>query len=101
MKTIIIIVIAIILSGCERKRFQFIACTPEQRKDVAEFVESLLLDANNRSDEEMEDVIIQLETTGKACLCSRQILLTDGQGYIDYGDSSIVEGVSYHIPLQN
>ena len=73
------------------------ACTAEQSAAVIQFIKSSLLDANNKSDEEMEDVIRQLEKTGRRNLCGRQLVVLKRKGHdIDYERTAVTPGTNYY-----
>jgi len=68
----IIILAALILTGCARQSLRTV-CTCEQQERVAEFVSDNIAASNNMSDEEMEDVISQLAKTGATAFCDQRL----------------------------
>jgi len=75
MKKVILILSVLLFTSCEEEvktEYRVVyACDCEQQKKVAEFVKESILNANNKSDEEMEDVISQLEQTAVRLNCSQ------------------------------
>ncbi len=75
MKKIATIIIALVMFSCDTTpqeiKDRACGCSPIQRKKVTEFIQNSIRSANNMSDEEMEDVIIQLERTGVRTFCSQ------------------------------
>ena len=81
MKKYLFVLLAIFTS-CEsgkeyrdRQLGSFFVCNESQNNKVAEFIKSSIGNANNHSDEEMEDVIFQLEKTAKNTFCKRIFML--------------------------
>lgn len=71
-KIITLILIAFTVTSCERDVKQRVyGCSKSQQSKVSEFIQSSIKNANNMSDEEMEDVIYQLEHTAVRCNCSQ------------------------------
>lgn len=68
--------------SCVRQETRLVySCSCEQQAKVASFVKESIQAANNMSDEEMEDVILQLERTGVKLNCSqvyKNVTITDG-----------------------
>lgn len=72
MKKIILIAFCISLISCsETRKEKAYGCTMKQKKELTDFLKTSIKDANNMSDEEMEDVIWQLERTGVHMFCSQ------------------------------
>lgn len=61
-------------------------CSCLEKERAANFVASSIKNANNMSDEEMEDVIIQLERTSYDLFCSKKNI----QYYYKEGNRSII-----------
>lgn len=61
-------------------------CNPEQSEGVLRFIQDNLLSANNMSDEEMEDVIIELKRTAILLKCRQVIVKVGRHGAILYED---------------
>ena len=83
MKSIFIIaaILLLSLSACTPRQVSMrYVCDCEQNKRVQEFVKSTTADANNKSDEEMEDVIEELYKVGVWTNCRQtQIAYDDGR----------------------
>lgn len=80
MKKYLFVLLAIFTS-CKNGKEQrdesygfYYVCNESQNDKVAEFIKSSIGNANNHSDEEMEDVISQLEATAKNTFCKRRLL---------------------------
>lgn len=75
--------LALSLSSCgdgvKRKCY---SCDEEQKKAVQEFITANTKSANNMSDEEMEDVIIELRETAIKTICNQKYMQVDGNGNI-------------------
>ena len=74
---IVLFVLIILLSSCdieEKKTRTFLVCTCEQKEKAALFVQNSIKNANNMSDEEMEDVVSQLESTSLNLYCKNKNL---------------------------
>lgn len=56
-------------------------CDCEEKIKVTSFIQNSVKNANNMSDEEMEDVIRQLEYTGIRTICSDKLIQFKGCGY--------------------
>lgn len=69
-------------------------CDENQRVKVAEFVSNNISPSNNMSDEEMEDVISELRTTGIMLFCNKEVVYV-GVGGIDYDKTHIDSTKSY------
>jgi hypothetical protein len=82
MKKIIIILSLFALTSCvHHGQERVYGCSPSQQKKVSEFIATSIKNANNMSDEEMEDVISQLERTAVHCNCSQYVV------EVEYSDS--------------
>lgn len=68
----------------ERKASRWV-CNCEQREKIAVFISSNMKDANNMSDEEMEDVISELTKTAVMINCNQKNV------YFDYNWTPIME----------
>lgn len=92
-KLLILLAIIGLLASCETKTQKIIyACTCEQQQKVSDNIKSSIKSANNMSDEEMEDVIIQLEKTFVRTNCQQKlanIIIHDGWVEITQQDSCI------------
>ena len=84
MKKLIFILTTITLSSCADKKIRCYVCDKQEKEKVENFVSSNIKNANNMSDEEMEDVISQLEETGIKIHCRQEFILTDWNGNIYY-----------------
>lgn len=67
----------------EEKRVE-VVCNCQQREKVAEFIKSSIKNANNMSDEEMEDVIRELRHTAVDIYCPKKNIkaIRSQSGYI-------------------
>jgi len=64
-----------LLTNCDYRQEKLMTvCDCEQKKDVKDFIQSSIKNANNMSDEEMEDVIYELRKTGLSIICDRQMI---------------------------
>jgi len=79
MKNILFIIgILTVLTSCGyRSETMMTVCTCEQKDKVADFIQSSIKNANNMSDEEMEDVIYGLRQTGFEVICDSRMI--DGE----------------------
>lgn len=88
MKKLFIILITslfIIICGCGSTLREHTVCTLDEQKNVQAFINSNIKDANNYSDEEMEDVISQLEKTGTKICCHQELIwIWEGNGSINW-----------------
>lgn len=74
MKNSIIFFVAIFaLTSCGDVQRPEYVCNCQQKPLVAKFVEDHIKDANNMSDEEMEDVISQLHRTAVSIHCDQRL----------------------------
>jgi hypothetical protein len=83
LKLFLILLIASCLYSCESGEFQSnrSVCNCKEREKVKEFVASSIKNANNMSDEEMEDVIYQLQKTGVQINCHQKIFFFERGSY--------------------
>lgn len=74
MKKLIFLLFTIFLFSCKEEVYTdyVCTCTKEQREKASTFVQNSIKNANNMSDEEMEDVIVQLERTSYRLYCSKE-----------------------------
>ncbi len=62
-----------------------VVCNCEEKKALQSFVENSIADANNMSDEEMEDVVHQLTVDGSAIHCHKEpVWIKGGSWDIDW-----------------
>ena len=80
-KLFIIFALISIVSCTDKGQERVYDCSPSQQKKVSEFIATSIKNANNMSDEEMEDVIKQLEHTAVRCNCSQYVV------EVEYSDS--------------
>ena len=81
MKNKLILLAALILSSCGEPDTAYVnICTCAQNEKVMYFVERTTGDANNRSDEEMEDVIAELWLVGVRTNCPKRLIGWDYGG---------------------
>lgn len=76
MKLLLLVATILTLIGCEVvEQSQWVyVCPTSTIEKRADFIKSSIKNANNMSDEEMEDVISQLEVSSNQLYCSRQLL---------------------------
>ena len=84
MKKLILLFPAIALSSCADKKIRCYVCDKEEKQKVENFVSSNIKNANNMSDEEMEDVILELTETAIKLNCRQKYLDADFNGNLDY-----------------
>lgn len=80
-----LILLALVLTGCENQPNQHHLCNCAQSEKVVDFVVKNTGPANNMSDEEMEDVIKRIETVGIRQYCPQRIFW-EGNSGIDWKD---------------
>lgn len=73
----------LIVFGCTSIENKYV-CNCEEAKRAADFVATNLKASNNMSDEEMEDVIIELRRTGILLNCHQRQFICDQNGYPDW-----------------
>jgi hypothetical protein len=75
MKYTILILLALTVIACsEPKQRRVYACDCKQMAEVSKNIKESIGKVNNMSDEEMEDVIIQLERTFVRTNCSQRMV---------------------------
>ena len=84
MKKLILLFTAIALSSCADKKIRCYVCDKEEKEKVQNFVSSNIKNANNMSDEEMEDVIEELTDTAIKLNCRQKYLDADFNRNLDY-----------------
>ena len=96
MKKILLVILIITTTSCinDRKRKCYV-CDVKQKEKVAEFVSDNIQKANNMSDEEMEDVIIELNNTAIKLYCEQEFLMFKSNGDLDYDSIEKEKGKSY------
>ena len=75
-----------LLSSCSvepSQRLEWVCSCQEQVK-IVDFISSNIKSANNMSDEEVEDVIVELRRTGIKVHCKQKMIDIDGYGHIDW-----------------
>ena len=91
IKIILGLLLALLVLGCRREidypevrivpeRF----CTTEDRPLLVDFIQTCIKNANNMSDEEMEDVVQQCERTGFNTVCPIRTILQEKNCYNCY-----------------
>lgn len=76
MKYSLFVCILVFLTSCDptTKDQQLVfVCSCEQQQEVSKWVKESINNANNHSDEEMEDVIYQLEKTAVKLTCQQKL----------------------------
>ena len=84
MKKLILLFTLVVLSSCADKKIRCYVCDKEEKQKVENFVSSNIKNANNMSDEEMEDVIRELTETAIKINCKQKYLDADFNGNLDY-----------------
>ena len=84
MKKLILLFTLVVLSSCADKKIRCYVCDKEEKQKVENFVSSNIKNANNMSDEEMEDVIRELTDTAIKINCKQKYLDADFNGNLDY-----------------
>ena len=76
MRNLLFIILATLtLTSCDyRSQKMMTVCNCEQKKDLRDFIQSSIKNANNMSDEEMEDVIYELRRTGLKVICDEKMI---------------------------
>src|SRR6478735_773715 len=92
MKKCIILIIGVFTS-CENIKKEeeyspFWVCNCEEKKKLELFISSSIKNANNMSDEEMEDVIQQLHTIGYKSICHQKLFIMKNVG-IDWNKNKL------------
>lgn len=83
MRFIIFLLITLLASCSESQEMEWV-CDCGQQKAVSEFVTANMKNANNMSDEEMEDVIRELRFTGIKLNCRQKLMWQDSNGEINW-----------------
>lgn len=97
MKTITVILIAIMFASCGHDTRTTTICTCEQLEKVGQFVSENVQKANNMSDEEMEDVISELRNTGIKLNCSQRLMKYEkGESTPDWEIEKLDSCETYH-----
>ena len=76
MKYFFAICIFMFITSCDdstKDQTLVFVCSCEQQKEISKWVKESIGNANNHSDEEMEDVIYQLEKTAVRLTCQQQL----------------------------
>lgn len=79
MKTLFCLLFIFLLTSCQRDHVkrEAIICNCKEKRKLEEFIKSSIKDANNMSDEEMEDVIRELGYTGTEIYCHKEFIWFD------------------------
>lgn len=92
-KIIILIFTAFLLYSCSddsEKRVVFYEADSVGKQNIVKFIKETIGDANNKSDEEMEDVIEELRETGVKLYATQKIMLKkDFNNYIQTKNDDI------------
>lgn len=87
--SILLVSVTVLFTNCEPTNRESIkaevVCNCQQRDKVAEFIQSSIKNANNMSDEEMEDVIRELRHTAVDIYCPKKNIkaIRRESGYIE------------------
>jgi hypothetical protein len=79
-KVILFLISVFVFSSCElpkQEKYRYrpaYVCNCKEKEKLEEFLSNTIKDANNMSDEEMEDVIPELRTSGVKTFCSQRLL---------------------------
>ena len=84
MKKLILLFILVALSSCADKKIRCYICDKEEKEKVEKFVSSNIKNANNMSDEEMEDVIEELTNTAIKINCRQKFFDGKFNGDLNY-----------------
>ena len=81
-----ILLLAVLLVGCGDRRIdeRLTVCNCDQRDSLRAFLERTIGPANNKSDEEMEDVIRELMRSGAQTICSQKNVSRQWDGSNSY-----------------
>jgi len=74
------ILLACVFYSCSDKQRVRYVCSCEQNEKVGMFLKETIADANNMSDEEMEDVIHELNETAVRLNCSQKLIWFTHEG---------------------
>lgn len=91
----LILLISILLSSCSKTEYENkyrreVVCNCEEREELKQFIQSSIKNANNMSDEEMEDVISELRHTGCRVICHEKLFITKDNGMeIDWNKNKL------------
>lgn len=89
MKAFIILMLSLFLFSCSSSIQDKYVCNCKQKKEVQEFVANHIKDANNMSDEEMEDVIAQLRVTAIKTICQQKPVWINHDGSVDWNKQKV------------
>jgi hypothetical protein len=81
-KHILIGTVTMFIFSCGNKQEEEWVCTCQESQKVSDFISANVKSANNMSDEEMEDVIIELRRTGIKLHCHQELLWQNSEGTI-------------------
>lgn len=91
-----ILILCLLIIGCGRKESMRNVCPCGSREKIADFVKSSIKDANNMSDEEMEDVVRQLHSTAINIYCPLKVVQTSYDNEVIYTKLDSCEFVQYY-----
>lgn len=91
-----IVLCLVTLISCSDKETRCYSCSKEDNLKIADFVSSNIKDANNMSDEEMEDVISELRDTGIKLYCKQRFVPTTWDNQIKYKEIEKEEDETIH-----
>jgi len=96
MKILFTFLILLSLTSCDHAGSRIVyTCTLEQQQKVSKDIKESIFNANNKSDEEMEDVISQLEQTYIRTDCSQERVETiEHDGWYEVKESK--KGINYY-----
>ena len=94
--TLYILLCLVFLSSCSDKKARCYSCLKEDNLKVIEFVSKNIKNANNMSDEEMEDVITELRETGIKLYCNQIFVPTTWDNQIKYNEIIKEENETLH-----
>jgi len=81
-----LVFIAIFIISCEKipKQEYMLDCRCADKKEMLDWVQTCIKNANNMSDEEMEDVINQCESTAKNFYCTYSLAFVESDRFDIY-----------------
>lgn len=88
-KNILLLVSCTLLLSCGDVQREEWVCNCTESQKVSDFVSANIKNANNMSDEEMEDVLIELRRTGIKLNCHQELLWQNRDGRINWDKNKL------------
>ncbi len=90
----IILIISILLVSCSKVESEIKyrtehVCNCKEREELKLFIQNSIKNANNMSDEEMEDVISELRYVGYRTICHEELFIVGDDGWIDWNKNKL------------